>query len=288
MAVQEVVRVLVGLMQDEGELLRARHGPDAVAVAQDLARLIVDRFEDVDAHLALWDRFQAAPQDNAADLVGVLEARVEADPALARRMDAFVREYHAAIAPPGAEEADTGERTVAVGGDALDTAVPLQEAQEGPEGREPYEPKTDAEVKYNASVERGTYLYGNVKGGTDDVGTGVGSTPVSAEAEAQVAPPPGVPAGGIRPLFEHLIGAIAAHPAMDSDAQEQATEALRGVRSQLTPPSEADVAVLERHLRELQRSAPDTVEVLLNALVDADLPDPVARTVAALRSTFYG
>jgi hypothetical protein len=101
---------------------------------------------------------------------------------------------------------------------------------------------------------------------------------------AQGAPPPDVPAAGIRPLFDHLVGAIAAHPAMDADTQEQATEALQGVRSQLTPPAEADVAVLEQHLRELQRRAPDTAAVLLNALVDADLPDPVAETVEQIRS----
>mgnify|MGYP006299016721 CR=1 FL=1 len=86
MAAQDVIRWLGRLMEDDGETIRRRHGPEAVAAAEDMARFLADRFEEESAYAALWEAFEEDPEAHSAEVIGALEAWVEADPALARRI----------------------------------------------------------------------------------------------------------------------------------------------------------------------------------------------------------
>jgi len=100
MVVRKVVRILRDLVQDDGMTLGERHGPRALAVAQSMRSFLVVRLQDKSPYASLWDQFEAEPQTATAELVGSLEVLVKADPALAKRLNAFIEEYHQTIVPP--------------------------------------------------------------------------------------------------------------------------------------------------------------------------------------------
>jgi len=282
MAVQEVVSVLRTLLQDNGETLRARHGAEVVAAVQDIERLLSKRLQQESAYASLWDRFKENPQGLAMQLTGALEAMVEADPALARRLDAFVREYHEVIAPPDVEQAQTGNEVMAVGGDVLDTALkPVEVAEE--ENRGPYAPDTASDTRFNASVERGTYLYGNVKGGKEDVGRAVGVEVFDFGRRAEIVNL--VDVRGVGRLFEQLTRAVSEHPAIDDALKKEVVAELQSAESQVRQTEDADSAILAQHLHKLQEMAPDIADILLNALSTADLGPAVQRAVEQVQGS---
>jgi hypothetical protein len=100
MIIQEVVSILGDLVQDDGATLGERYGPRALTVAQNLRSLLAVRLQEESPYTSLWEQFEAEPQAVTAELTGSLEALVEADPALAKRLNAFVEEYHQIIVPP--------------------------------------------------------------------------------------------------------------------------------------------------------------------------------------------
>jgi hypothetical protein len=99
MIIQEVVSILGDLVQDDGATLGERYGPRALAVAQSLRSLLAVRLQEESPYTSLWEQFEAESQAVTAELTGSLEALVEADPALAERLNAFVEEYHQIIVP---------------------------------------------------------------------------------------------------------------------------------------------------------------------------------------------
>jgi hypothetical protein len=101
MAVRQVVQVVRDYVQDDGVLLEQKYGPRAVTVAQDIKALLAARLRDGSAYESLWDRFEVDPQTVTGELIGALEALVEADPALFKRLNGFIEEFHQAIAPAG-------------------------------------------------------------------------------------------------------------------------------------------------------------------------------------------
>ena len=145
MAVREVVRFLRLYFQDEGESLQQRYGPEAVAAAEGIVRLLEPRLQEESAYGSLWDAFEEDPEAVNAQLTGALEAFVEGDPGMAKEVNAFVEEIHEVMArsreqkPPidrqGFTQTDVIPDTTLTAGD-----------------------------KYEWE---GTYLYANVKDGTE-------------------------------------------------------------------------------------------------------------------------
>lgn len=281
MALQDVVELLVKYVRDEGKTLRDQYGPEAIAPAEDLADLVETRLEGKSAYVDLWDAFERAPNDTMEELTGALEAMIEADPLLARRMSAFVEEFREVTA---SEELQAGssERYVAEeGGDALDTAV-KPDLSKTPEDRKPYRPKTSGNVPYEDSVERGTYLYGNVKAGTDTVGQEAGIEDFDLE-EQDVRPTRLAGVSGIPGLFEQLSTEVAHHPALDETEKGEVQTELQILQDQLQAPEAADPELLGQHLRTLRDRVPDVAEVVLQALAAFELPPSVEDAVEQVR-----
>jgi hypothetical protein len=159
MPIQEIVEIVGTYLGDGGATLERRDGSQAVMVAQDLAALLKAGLQEESVYASLWDQFEAEPQQTATELAGALEALIEADPALARRMEAFLEEYHRAAAHIPTEEGVSEE-------EALEEQALEQEAAGAtqPEGG-PYQP-VDSPGDYN---ESGTYLYGNLRPGVDSL-----------------------------------------------------------------------------------------------------------------------
>lgn len=282
MAVQEIVRVLGSFVEDEGETLRERFGPEAEATAQDIVRVLSLRLGEESPHVNLWEAFQADPRDRTAELIGVLEAMVEADPALARRLDGFAQELHEVMGPPAPSGPSTGRYMAEVGGDALDTAVE-PENEPGPQDRVPYHPDTASNVDYKAGTDRGTYLYGNVKAGKDDVGRETGAETFDY-AEREVRPTRLAGLSGVPGLFQELITAVTEHPALNEAKKEQILTELQVVREQVNQAEVANPDSLARHLLTLQETSPDIGEVTLQALASVDLAPPVQEAVEKVRA----
>jgi hypothetical protein len=158
MAVQEISRILRGLIRDEGATLQRRYGPRTLTIAQDMRSLLSARLCRELPYASLWREFEAEPQGTAAQLTGALEVLVEADPSLAQQLGVLVEEYHWAIGPPRTRTTRTTGQSVPVWSDVPDTTVTVDE---------------------DKGVGKGTYLYGNVSSGSIFVARGVEARPDS-------------------------------------------------------------------------------------------------------------
>ncbi len=280
MAVQEIVQVLVTLMQDDGESLQGAYGPQTVTVARDIAAMLSTRLNEESAHTALWEAFEVNPEAHAAEMVGVLEAMVEADPALARRLDGFAQELYEPLQASGLPSASPQPPPVGEDEEAVDTALspPIEEQVRG---SGPYQADAAAEATFEDSVDRGTYLYGNVKAGVSSVGrdTGVDSfDPANVTRAADVASLSGIPA-----LFERLLAAVAEHPAIEEGRKQDVRVELRILQEQLREPATADPDLITRHLSTLRNTAPDIAEVVIEAVSAIESTPPLEEALAQLR-----
>ena len=101
MGAQEIVEVVGELVPDDGVALEQAHGPQALAVAQQMQATLVPRLEGDPAYAPLWRAFRAAPLQQAPALAGVTQVLLAADAALARRLDALLEEYRQAKGASG-------------------------------------------------------------------------------------------------------------------------------------------------------------------------------------------
>jgi hypothetical protein len=249
MAVQEVVRILRELIQDEGATLQRRYGLRSLTIAQGMRSLLSARLCGELPYASLWREFEAEPQGTAAQLVGALEALVEADPSLAQQLGVLVEEYHWAIGPPRTGTTRTAGQGVPVWSDVPDTTVAVDEDKD---------------------VGRGTYLYGNVKPGSISVGRGVKAQQDSFGGHD------GVEEGNLNVavtglLFNDLYTALETYPDLNPTVKADIEEELQGVLAQIALGQEANEEILARHLRDIRRMNSDILEVVLNKLADPDV-----------------
>ena len=278
MAVQEVVEILRQYNVDDGEALQKRVGPEAVAAALGMQRFLAARLEEDRLHASLWEQFLAAPRDDAEELTGVLEALTEADPAMARRLDAFVGEYHAVLTERGEAVEPEDKAVAAIGGDVLDTAVGIEEVP-AEEGSAPYTPDSEVDTAYDQGAgAQPTYLYGNARSGDDDVGREVG---VDRFGEGAASVRPAVTATTqVAQLFAQLRDALSEHVGIDAGREKDVAQLLDHIQEAVVR-EEADLLLLVDRLETLQQQAPDVAAILLEALVEdrTELAPKVRRAV---------
>ena len=94
MSVQEVTRTIRSYLEEGEDTFRERYGPEAVTAIEDLITMLKLRLEEESVYASLWDEFVAEPRATEDELTGALGALIEADPALAERLEAFMEEYH--------------------------------------------------------------------------------------------------------------------------------------------------------------------------------------------------
>lgn len=163
MSVQEITRIIIRYLEEGEDTFSHRYGPEAATAIEDLITMLRLRLQADSVYASLWDDFAAEPRATEDQLIGALEALIEADPALAERLAAFFEEYR-----------DATTRTPAERGVNL-------APRDSPPPHLPASPDDYSEV--------GTYLYGNLSPGTvtlDESGGGVVS---AGEPDITVATP---------------------------------------------------------------------------------------------------
>lgn len=156
MPVQEITRILTSFATEDETALVNRYGEEARSIADDMARLLASRLSKDTPYVSLWEHFRADPEANAPELNGALEALVEADPGLARRLDDFLKRYRRSTMP-------TANRGDFIANEAQDVE------EEDPESLA----VTGDSRARNGDFERGAYLYGDTLSGRETVGDGI-------------------------------------------------------------------------------------------------------------------
>ena len=237
MAIQETVRILRSFAEGEREVLRKQYGPEAVAVAHDMERVLKQRLETESAYASLWDTFEMDPDNTAAKLTGALEAMVEADPALGRRLNAFIEEFHQDVAPPGAAQADLTPDEVTTTDVVPDTT-------------------TTSGEKYGDDA--GAYLRGNLKPGFETLGEGAGTSTDAVERGAGTSVFKEPTALTTLPqYFDDLHDAIDAYPKSDADGKGRLHHALNKIEATLTEKGRPEASTLQTQTAIIEKLAPE-------------------------------
>ena len=270
MAVQIVVRILRQFMQDDEATLERRYGPQAVALAQELRSMLAVRLREESPYAALWEQFENQPQTAAAELTGALEALVEADPAVARRLHTFVEDWRRLVGSLEARMAHRRmeEQDLLIAGDVPSPTTAPADAHD---------------------MGGGAYLYGNVGAGRVSTARAVrgvndgyeGRFPVEG-MELNVAE--------VTPIFEPVEAAVKTHPYISSAAEARLKVELAEVQVQVARGDQADVEKMAHHLHNIGRLAPDILEILLSRLTDLapGSRDTVQRAVAKMQESVNG
>jgi hypothetical protein len=286
MAIDDAVELLAMYIEDDGETMRDRFGPQAVAAASDMAAVIAARFGEDSAYATLWDAFEREPDENSEELIGALEAHIEGDPSLARVLDAYLREIRGEMsvsepAEPAPTRTLTERELAAVGADALDGAVSL-DADEAEQDRLSYQPEAmGSEVDYDDSVDRGTYIYGEVAAGKDSLGREAGVEHADyAELDARPTELAGL--SGAFGLFEALYVAVDDYPDLDDVQKREVLAELKGLEQAIQSPPDGEGMSLADRLERLETLAPDIAEIVLQTLETIDLPPSIQEAVEEL------
>ncbi len=107
MSAQEIVDVVGQLVVDDGERLRREHGSRALTMAREIETALAPRMGETPKYAAIWRDFRSDPQGEAAFLVAAVDRLLQADAALARRLDALLEQYRRATQRAG-DRVDTG------------------------------------------------------------------------------------------------------------------------------------------------------------------------------------
>ena len=282
MAIEDAVELLAMYIEKGEEALQARFGPEAAAAAGDMAAVLAARLQDESAYGGLWDAFQREPNEHVEELTGALEAHIEGDPGLARVLDAYMREIRGEMAPASAEEVPTERELAAAGADALDNAVSL-DADEPEQDRLAYQPGAlGSEVNYDDSVDRGTFIYGEVAAGKDTVGREAG-VQTADYAELDARPTELAALSGAFGLVEAVYVAVDDYPDLDNLQKREILVELKAMEQEIQSPQDGEELRLANRLKGLQQLAPDIAEIVIQTLEASDLPPSIVEAVEELR-----
>jgi hypothetical protein len=231
---EQIVKVLAEIVPDGGAALN----PQALAHAQAIRGEVVPRLEANELTAQAWQTFQQSAQ--AAALIPAVQLLLGVDAALAARLDALLQAYQQAQQPVGKQETRTvtasGERSVAIGGDARDN---------------------EFNMGNRIDTGGGAYIGGGV---TVSGGDFVGRDKIVQQATDAVA---------LAQAFGELYARIQQlPPAQRTQAQQEITTLQQEVTAQGEQVSESFV---RERLRNLQRMAPDILDVVV-----ATFANPVA------------
>jgi hypothetical protein len=281
MAIEDAVELLAMYVEDRGETMESRFGSEAVAAARDMAALISTRLDAESVHVGLWNEFERAPDENIEELIGALEAHIEGDPSLARLLNAYMSEIHGEMASQESEEPPAERRIAVMSGDALDDAVSL-DADEVEQDRRSYQPgMMGSDVDYDDSVDRGTYIYGEIAAGRDTVGQEAGMETVDY-VDFDARPTELAALSGVVGLFEELRMAVDDYPNLEDEQKRAVWMELTALEEALQGPEAEDGERLVSRLEKLQQYSPDIAEIVIEAMTVIDLPPSTKEAVEKL------
>jgi hypothetical protein len=275
MAIEEAVAVVRDLIAEGDSAFAERHGEEGLSSAQAMRSLLEDRLRGGLAGRlsrgALWRDFAAEPEENAASVVGALEALVEADTSLAQEIEVLFSEYEIAVGPP---TADAAPSRVEVGESG---ALSMQTVEEVPA------------VDREADRGTGEYMYGNVQ-----------SSSVSLEDEEPLdhVPPDRVTElneldteGTVPgPALNDFFAVVEAYPDLAPEERAQIEHDVEAVLRELDEQSAADRQALTVHLRRIGKTAPDVLDAMLERM-EADrarLGIPASMAAREMRAWLEG
>jgi hypothetical protein len=247
MTVCQVVEILSELIRNGATTVRQRHGAEALTAAQGMQRLLSTHLREQLPYTSLWEEFTLEPQKAAAQLTGVLEMLVEANPSLTAELDALLREYYRAIGPSGSPRIRTG----------VPSNVPVQSQIQD----------TRTTVETDDDIGKGTYLYGNVKPGSVSVGASVQAKQEGSGRGLIKQDATSDRAWGVS-SFEDLEVTVDTYPGIDQAAKTEIKGQLRRILALAGAATENDKALIVRSLRTIRGMSPDILDALLSKLVD--------------------
>jgi hypothetical protein len=255
MSVQEITRIIKRYLEEGEDTFRHRYGPEAATAIEDLIAVLEIRLREGSAYTSLWDDFAAEPRATEDQLIGALEALIEADPALAQRLAAFFEEYR-----------DATTRTPAERGVNL-------APRESPPPHLPASPDDYSEV--------GTYLYGNLSPGTvtlDESGRGVVS---AGEPDITVATPR---VGQGIALFQDMYVFVAENEDLGEDTRLKLRAELEQLAIDIAEGKEEYEQSIVRHLDAVRRLSSEVYRRVMDKLanVSSGLAPVVQRVVRRL------
>ena len=253
MSIRETVRILSLYVQDEGETLTERDGPEAVTLAEDMVSLLRVRLEEETPYKSIWESFEGDPEATATELIGVLEVLAETDPALETRLEAFLEEYDESQPPSGPRRAQTPERNIAVEGHTPETSV-------GPED-------TAVTVAREEDYGDGTYLYGNLEPGDPRAQPEPGFEGLGFRGQVIR---PGQEEADLALLFDQLAATVDTMAELSDETKEDLKSRVREIEAALSK-EEIDEAAVVRHMRAIRRSTPDLERMIIARLKDSSV-----------------
>jgi hypothetical protein len=264
MTTREVVQIVGRYLEDDGATLERRYGPEAAIAAHDLAALLKARLQGESAYVSLWDQLEAEPRQTVEELAGALEALAEADPALSRRMRAFLEEYQRVTTRTASEE-ELSEEEAFEEGD-MDTAQ---------QGSNAYQ-FLDSPGDYN---EAGTYLYGNLR-------PGVASTNDLDVEEEEVLVENGLEAlapdvSQIVALFQELYAFVEGYEGPSPAIKQSLRVELEQMADDVAEGRDEYEEFITSHLCAIERLSPEIYRLVVEKLAspEADFA-PVVQQVA--------
>lgn len=240
MAVEDLVELLVIYLRSGEQAFAEHRGGQALAAVEDARDLLREELTEQVKHQALWEDFTANPQDHAAELTGVLEALIEADPGLGEALDRLMADSLAA--------ADQGEGA-AVRGKARAEAV----TRRLPESDAPLESSDAVPRDAKDDIPRGAYLYGGGDLQEGDITAGDPDDEPARGAAPQVFQGGSVEQGLI---FDQLRTTLREQSGLTEKQSSRLEEKLTDLEAELMLGPEANLEKVSRILQSIQEGSP--------------------------------
>jgi hypothetical protein len=247
---EDVVAILRELVEGGDAQMARSHGDRALDVAEAMRTALVTHLERETPYGEVWDHFEEDPADGEDELIGALEATVEADTALTQMLDEFMKEYYQLIGPPEARlpESERGEDEFSLSGEEDELSVELPEVE------------TERET---------TYLYDEVEAGSASIG---GQVDEDEEEDTERVPISsfGPDADTARGIFKELYAAVDAYPELGLDLRMELKGVLEGIENESARGRQASVERFGRQLGRIREIAPALLELFLPVLRDPE------------------
>ncbi|MBU0496184.1 MAG: hypothetical protein KKA73_22455 [Chloroflexi bacterium] len=256
--IQDIVQVLEDLVQDDGQTLEQRDGPEALSVAQDMRDLLAARLPEESPFASLWEQFESDPEGTEAELIGTLEALAEADPALVERLNAYLEDYRWATTPLEIRQARLAQPASEDEDDLADDMVVVEGLVIA--GEEDLADEPD-----EGYSEEGEYLYGNVPPTMMPEASVIRDGERLAD-EYELTEGLGVHGFAVAELFEELIITIEVHPDLVPSVKASLNVKLQAIHVQLDRGENVDEDAIIRHVRAMQNLDPGVAALALAEL----------------------
>ncbi len=240
MAVEDLVELLVIYLRSGEQAFAEHRGGQALAAVEDIRELLREELTEQVKYQALWDDFTANPQNHAAELTGVLEALIEADPGLGEAFDRLMADSRTSV--------DQGEGA-AVRGKARAKAV----VRSLPESDAPQESSDAVPREAADDIPQGAYLYGGGDLQSGDISAG------DPKEDPATGKAPLVSHGGSveqKLIFDQLRSTLQEQSGMAEILRSRLEEKLTDLEAELKLGQEAKLEKVGRILQSIQEESP--------------------------------